>query len=80
MLINCPNTYKTQNMYNEAVDDCLEALNFIPEWFVTSQTLENFHDVLLADDDIIFLMKILIRSHFLLIKWLSLLWILIKLF
>ena len=80
MLINCPNTYKTQNMYNEAVDDCLEALNFIPEWFVASQTLENFHDVLLADDDIIFLMKILIRSHFLLIKWLSLLWILIKLF
>ena len=41
-------------MYNEAVDDCLEALNFIPEWFVTSQTLENFHDVLLADDDILF--------------------------
>ena len=73
MLINCPNTYKTRNMCNEAVDDCLEALKCIPEWFVTSQTLGNFHDALLANDDILFLMKILIRSQFLLIKWLSLL-------
>ena len=55
MLINCANTYKTQNMCNEAVDDCLEALKCIPEWFVTSQTLGNFHDALLANDDILFL-------------------------
>ena len=36
MIIYCPYKYKTQNMYVEAVDNCLAALKFIPGWFVTS--------------------------------------------
>lgn len=36
MIIYCPYKYKTQNMYVEAVDDCLAALRFIPGCFVTS--------------------------------------------
>ena len=28
--------YKTQRICNEAVDDCLAASKFIPDWFVTS--------------------------------------------
>ena len=26
----------------EAVDDCLAALKFIPDWFVTSKMIKNF--------------------------------------
>ena len=54
MLIYCHNRYKTQTMCDEAVDDCLAPLKLIPDWFVTSKTLEKFHDALLANDDILF--------------------------
>ena len=50
-------------MCYEAVDDSLPALTFIPDWFVTSKILEKFHNAfLLHNDDILFLMKILIKS------------------
>ena len=49
-------------MCYEAVDDYLPALTFIPDWFVTSKILEKFHNALLHNDDIRFLMKILIKS------------------
>ena len=49
-----PNRYKTLKTCDEAVDDCLAALKFIPDWFVTSKILEMFHDPLLANDDILF--------------------------
>ena len=52
--IYCPNRYKTQKMSNEAVDDCLGALKFIPDWSVTSKMLENLHNALLTNDDILF--------------------------
>ena len=29
--------YKTQQMYNEAVDDCLAVLKFVPDWIVASK-------------------------------------------
>ena len=55
MLIYCPNRCKTQKKKkkksDEAVNDCLVALKFIPDWIVTSKTLEKFHDALLANDD-----------------------------
>ena len=35
MLVYCPDKYKTQRMHDEAVDDILAALRFIPDWFVT---------------------------------------------
>ena len=38
----------------EAVDNCLTALKFIPDWFVTSEMLEKFHNALLANADILF--------------------------
>ena len=66
-------------MCDEAVDDCLAALKFIPDWFGTSKVLEKFHNAFLANDDILFLMKILIKSYLLLIKDIFLLLILIKL-
>ena len=42
-------------MCYEAVDDCLAALKFIPDWFVTSKMLEELRDVLLTNDVYYFL-------------------------
>ena len=69
ILVYCLNGYKSQRMCNEDVDDCLAILKFIPDWFVTSKMLEKFHNVLLDNEEMLFLMKILIKSHFLPIKW-----------
>ena len=54
MLIYCPDSYKTHRMCDEAKDDCLAPLKFIPVWFVTSKMLEKFHDALNANDDTLF--------------------------
>ena len=36
--IRCvPEQYKTQQMCDEAVDDCLAVSKFVPDWFVTSK-------------------------------------------
>ena len=47
---------KTQRLYDEPVDDCLAALEFIPDWFVASKMLGKFDETLFANDDILFLM------------------------
>ena len=41
-------------MSNKDVDDCLAALKFICDWFVTSKMLEKFHDALLTNDNLLF--------------------------
>ena len=38
-------------MQDGAIDCCLAALKFVPDWFVKSKMLENFHDPLLINDD-----------------------------
>ena len=35
-----PDQYKTQQMCDKAVDDCLAALKFVPDWFVTSKMVK----------------------------------------
>ena len=69
MLINCPDRYKTQKTSNGAVDDCLEALKFTHNWFVTSEMLEKFYEFYLLMMIYSFLIKVLVKSHFLLMKW-----------
>ena len=54
MMAYCPNKYKTQRMCNEAFDDCLAALKFIPDWFITSKMLEKSDSALLTNGDIVF--------------------------
>ena len=41
ILLNFTGSYKTQKICDEAVDS-LEALKFIPDWFVTSKKLQKF--------------------------------------
>ena len=42
-------------MCDEAVDDCLAVLKFISDFFVAGKMLEKFHNVLLDNDDLLFL-------------------------
>ena len=44
----------TQKMSDEAVDDCLSALKFVPDWFVINKMIKNLHDALFTNDDILF--------------------------
>ena len=64
-----PDRFKTQMMYDEAVDDCLATLKFIPDWFVTSKMLEKLdnglHTLIMIYS---FPMKTLMKSHLLPIK------------
>ena len=53
-------------MCEEAVDDLLTALKFIPNWFVTSKMLQKLLYSLMMIYS--FLMKILIKSHLVLSK------------
>ena len=39
-------------MCDEDFDDCLVALEFIPNWLVRSNILESFYEVLFANDDV----------------------------
>ena len=41
-------------MCDEAVDDCLAALKFVPDCFVTSKKREKLDNALHANDDILF--------------------------
>ena len=65
----CINRYETQEMCDKAVDGFLLALKFVIDWFVINKMIKKLHNALFADDDIIFLMKILVMSHFLGMKW-----------
>ena len=54
LIVYSPDKYKTQKMCDEAVDNCLTALKFIPNRFVASKMLEQFDNTLHADGDILF--------------------------
>ena len=45
--------YKTQEMCDKAVNDCLAALKFIFYWFVTSKMIKKILAALYADDNIL---------------------------
>ena len=55
-------------MCDEAVDDSLAALKFIPDYFVTRK-IKKIHTVLYTDDNILYLLtKILLMPYFLVMK------------
>ena len=51
----CPDRYKTQRMCDETADDCLAALKFIPDWFITNKMLEKFDNLLKDFDKVLFI-------------------------
>ena len=54
MIVYCFNKYKTHEMCDEAVANCLKAFKFIPDWFVTSKLLKELDKALHANGDILF--------------------------
>ena len=41
-------------MCDEAVDGCLTALKFVPDWFVTNKIIKNLYSALFVDGDVLF--------------------------
>ena len=59
LFVGCPHRYRTQIMCDEVADDCLVELRFILGWFVISKMLKKLDNSLEANDDIIFITKII---------------------
>ena len=55
-------------MCDEAVDDYLAALELVSDWFITSKMIKKLYTTLYADENILYLMKILAMSYFLVMK------------
>lgn len=64
----CFNRYKTQGMCYKFVDDFLPMLKLIFDWLITNKKIKKFYNALFAEMIHSFSMKILIISHFLVIK------------
>ena len=69
MLKYCPDKYITQKTCDEAVDDFLPTLNFIPNWFVTSKMIKKLFTALCADENILYLIKILVMLYLIAMNW-----------
>ena len=52
-IVYCPDQYKTQKMFDEAVDSFLETLKLIPDWFVTSNTIKKLFTSLYVDENLL---------------------------
>ena len=65
MLVCCRDRYETQKMCDEAVDYFLAALKFITAWFVASEIINKRLITLSADDNVLYIIKILVMSYFL---------------
>ena len=72
LIVHCPDKYITQKMFDEALDDCLAALKLFSDWFVKSKMIKKLYTGMYAGDGLLFLMKILMISHFVVLKWIFL--------
>ena len=45
--------YKTQEMCDKAIDFYLLTLKFVPDWFATSKIIEELHNAIFSNDDIV---------------------------
>ena len=54
LLKNCFESYKTQEMCDEAGDACMLALKFVPDWSVTSEIIKKIDNAVFSNHYIIF--------------------------
>ena len=68
-IVHCPDKYQTQRMWDEAVENSLAALKLIPIGLLQVKCLKNL--ILLCTQMMVysFLMKILVMSHFAVMKY-----------
>ena len=67
-----PDQYKTEQMCDRGVDDCLAALKLFPDWFVTRKMIKKLFTALYADENILYINKNSGNVHFLVRKCVSL--------
>ena len=48
-----PDQYKTHQMCDKAVDSCLTALKFVPDWFVGSKMIKKLFTALYVDENVL---------------------------
>ena len=48
-----PDQYKTHQMRDKAVDSCLAALKFVPDWFVGSKMIKKLFTALYVDENVL---------------------------
>ena len=53
MLRYCLYKYRIQEMCDKAINDCLSATKFVPNWFVASKIIKKSQKTLFTDDDIL---------------------------
>ena len=76
-IVYCPYKHITQEIFDEAVNDSLAALKLIPNWFVASKMIKKLFTALYVDENILYLMKILVMLYLIIMKWVLLILILI---
>ena len=54
LIVYCPDKYKSQRMYDEAVHDSLAALKLILDWFAISEMIKNLCTALYLDSGLLF--------------------------
>ena len=79
MLKHYLDRYKTQEMCDSVVDACLPALKFLLDGFVSNKMLEKLDDVLVSNDDAIFVNVHFDNTTFLVMRWVLILHILMML-
>ena len=67
-----PDQYKTEQMFDKAIDDFLPTLNFVPDWLVICKMIKNLFTALYVDVDILYFDKDFGNAVFNVIKWLFL--------
>ena len=63
-----PDQYKTQQVFDETVDDFLPTLNFAPNCFVTSKMIKNLFTACMQMKICYTLMKILVMFYLIVMK------------
>ena len=61
--------FKTYQMFDKAVDDCLASLNFFPDWLVTSKAIKKLLNAYMQMKIYYILIKILLIPYFFVMKW-----------
>ena len=53
MLKNYHDRYKTQEIYDKAVDSYLPTLKFVSDWFVTSKMVQKLDNAVFSNDNLV---------------------------
>ena len=64
-----PDQHKSQQMCYKAVDDCLAALKFVPNWFVTSKMIKIVFTALYTDENILYFNEDFSNVVLILMEW-----------